>query len=138
MLDAVGHAINKIDNVQKHLPEEHRAGKVLFVITTDGLENSSTDFNYNDIKRMIEAKKECGWEFLFLGANIDAGKEAEKIGIERNRSVTYENDHDGVALNYEAVGRAVRGVTKSRICSIELDDAWADDIAEYHDKAGKR
>ena len=137
-IDAVGQAINKIDNVQKHLPEEHRAGKVLFVITTDGLENSSTEFNYNDIKRMIEAKKECGWEFLFLGANIDAGKEAEKIGIERNRSVTYENDHDGVALNYEAVGRAVRGVTKSRTCSIELDDAWADDIAEYHDKAGKR
>lgn len=138
LLDAVGQAINKIDNVQKYLPEEHRAGKVLFVITTDGLENSSTEFNYNDIKRMIEAKKECGWEFLFLGANIDAGKEAEKIGIERNRSVTYENDHDGVALNYEAVGRAVRGVTKSRTCSIELDDAWADDITEYHDKAGKR
>ena len=137
-VNAVGQAINKIDNVQKHLSEEHRAGKVLFVITTDGLENSSTEFNYNDIKRMIEAKKECGWEFLFLGANIDAGKEAEKIGIERNRSVTYENDHDGVALNYEAVGRAVRGVTKSRTCSIELDDAWADDIAEYHDKAGKR
>ena len=138
LLDAVGQAINKIDNVQKHLPEKHRAGKVLFVITTDGLENSSTEFNYNDIKRMIEAKKECGWEFLFLGANIDAGKEAEKIGIERNRSVTYENDHDGVALNYEAVGRAVRGVTKSRTCSVELDDAWADDIAEYHENAGKR
>lgn len=86
---------------------------------------------------MIEAKKECGWEFLFLGANIDAGKEAEKIGIERNRSVTYENDHDGVALNYEAVGRAVRGVSKSRACSVELDDTWASDIAEYHDKAGK-
>ena len=120
------------------MPEEHRAGKVLFVITTDGLENSSTEFNYNDIKRMIEAKKECGWEFLFLGANIDAGKEAEKIGIERNRSVTYENDHDGVALNYEVVSRAVRGVTKSRTCSIELDDTWADDIAEYHDKVGKR
>ena len=137
LLDAVGQAINKIDNVQKHLPEEHRAGKVLFVITTDGLENSSTEFNYNDIKRMIEAKKECGWEFLFLGANIDAGKEAEKIGINRNRSVTYENDHDGVALNYEAVGRTVRGVTKSRACSVELDDTWASDIAEYHDKAGK-
>ena len=138
LLDAVGHAINKIDNVQKHLPEEHRAGKVLFVITTDGLENSSTEFNYNNIKRMIEAKKECGWEFLFLGANIDAGKEAEKIGIARNRAVTYENDHDGIALNYEAVGRAVRGITKSRNCSVELDDAWAEDIAEYHDKAGKR
>ena len=70
--------------------------------------------------------------------NIDAGKEAEKIGIARNRAVTYENDHDGIALNYEAVGRAVRGITKSRNCSVELDDAWAEDIAEYHEKAGKR
>lgn len=136
LLDAVGQAINKIHNVQKHLSEEHRAGRVLFVITTDGLENSSTEFDYNDIRRLIEAKKECGWEFLFLGANIDAGKEAERIGIERNRSVTYENDHGGVALNYEAVGRTVMGVTKSRICSVELDDEWADDIAKYHEKAG--
>lgn len=138
LLDAVGHAINKIDNVQKHLPEEQRAGKVLFVITTDGLENSSKEFTYNDIKRMIKAKKKCGWEFLFLGANIDAGKEADKIGIARNRAVTYENDHAGIALNYEAVGKVVRNVTKSRTGSVELDDAWADDIAEYHDKAGKR
>ena len=138
LLDAVGTAIEKMENVQKHLPEDHRAGKIIFVITTDGLENSSEHFTQEQIRRKIEAKKECGWEFLFLGANIDAGKEAEKIGIERNRSVTYENDHDGVALNYEAVGRAVRGVTKSRTCSVELDDAWADDIAEYHDKAGKR
>ena len=66
LLDAVGQAINKIDNVQKHLPEDHKAGKVLFVITTDGLENSSEEFTYKDIKRMIEVKKECGWEFLFL------------------------------------------------------------------------
>ena len=138
LLDAVGQAINKIDNVQKHLPEEQRAGKVLFVITTDGLENSSTKFDYNDIKRKIEAKKECGWEFLFLGANIDAGKEAEKIGIKRNRSVTYENDHDGVALNYKTVGRALMGVIKSRACSVELDDDWADDILEYHEEAEKK
>lgn len=80
LLDAVGQAIIKIDNVQKHLPENHKAGKILFVITTDGLENSSEEFTYKEIKRMIEAKKECGWEFLFLGANIDAEKEAEKIG----------------------------------------------------------
>ncbi len=80
LLDAVGQAIIKIDNVQKHLPENHKAGKILFVITTDGLENLSEEFTYKEIKRMIEAKKECGWEFLFLGANIDAEKEAEKIG----------------------------------------------------------
>lgn len=91
-MDAVGAAIEKIENVQKHLPENHRAGRVIFVITTDGLENSSEHYTQKQIRKIIEVKKECGWEFLFLGANIDAGKEAEKIGIARNRSVTYEND----------------------------------------------
>lgn len=133
LLDAVGESIKKIENVQKHLPEAHKAGKVIFVITTDGLENSSVEYNHNDIKRMIEAKKESGWEFLFLGANIDAGKEAEKIGIARERSVTYENDHKGVAINYETVGRAVRKVTKSRDCKVEFDENWADEIVEYRE-----
>lgn len=133
LLDAVGESIKKIENVQRHLPEEHQAGKVIFIITTDGHENSSVEFNYPEIKRMIEAKKEMGWDFLFLGANIDAGAEAEKIGIARNRSVTYENDKAGVALNYETVGRAVRKATKSRKASVELDENWADDIVEYHD-----
>ena len=133
LLDAVGEAIKKIENVQKHLPEAHKAGKVIFVITTDGLENSSIEYTYNDIKRMIEAKKECGWEFLFLGANIDAGKEAEKMGIARERAVTYENDHRGVALNYETVGKAVMKATKSRDCKVEFDENWADEIVEYRE-----
>ena len=133
LLDAVGESIKKIENVQKHLPEAHKAGKVIFVITTDGLENSSVEYTHNDIKRMIEAKKECGWEFLFLGANIDAGKEAEKIGIARERAVTYENDHKGVAINYETVGKAVRKVTKSRDCKVEFDENWADEIVEYRE-----
>lgn len=133
LLDAVGEAIKKIENVQKHLPEAHKAGKVIFVITTDGLENSSVEYTYNDIKRMIEAKKECGWEFLFLGANIDARKEAEKIGIARERAVTYENDHRGVALNYETVGKAVMKATKSRECKVEFDENWADEIVEYRE-----
>ena len=133
LLDAVGEAIKKIENVQKHLPEAHKAGKVIFVITTDGLENSSVEYTYNDIKRMIEAKKECGWEFLFLGANIDAGKEAEKMGIARERAVTYENDHRGVALNYETVGKAVMKATKSRDCKVEFDENWADEIVEYRE-----
>ena len=133
LLDAVGEAIKKIENVQKHLPEAHKAGKVIFVITTDGLENSSVEYTYNDIKRMIEAKKECGWEFLFLGANIDAGKEAEKMGIAREHAVTYENDHRGVALNYETVGKAVMKATKSRDCKVEFDENWADEIVEYRE-----
>lgn len=104
------------------MPEEHKAGKVLFVITTDGLENSSEEYSYNDIRRLIETKKECGWEFLFLGANIDAGKEAEKIGIARDRSVTYENDSKGVLLNIcPNCGQQVSDKAKKCVhCGVEL------------------
>ncbi len=133
LLDAVGTSIEKIDNVQKHLPEGHKANKVIFVITTDGLENSSEKYGYKDVRRMIEAKKECGWEFLFLGANIDAGKEAEKIGIARNRSATYENDHEGVALNYRAVGEAISKAVKCESASAFMEDDWADEIVEYRE-----
>lgn len=133
LLDAVGESIKKIENVQKHLPEAHKAGKVIFVITTDGLENSSVEYTYNSIRKMIETKKECGWEFLFLGANIDAGKEAEKIGIARERAVTYENDHRGVEINYETVGKVVRKAIKGKECKVEFDENWADEIVEYRE-----
>ena len=131
LLDAVGAAIEKIDNVQKHLPEAHKAGKVIFVITTDGLENSSENFTYEQIRRMTSAKKECGWEFLFLGANIDAGKEAEKIGIARNRSVTYENDPEGVAINFKAVGRAVSKPVQAESMEEVFDGNWSEEIVEH-------
>lgn len=131
LLDAVGAAIDKIDNVQKHLPKAHKARKVIFVITTDGLENSSERYTYEQIRKMISAKKECGWEILFLGANIDAGKEAEKIGIARNRSVTYENDPEGVAINFKAVGRAVSKAVQADSMETVFDDDWSEDIVEY-------
>ena len=138
LLDAVGTAIEKMENVQKHLPEDHRSGKIIFVITTDGLENSSEHFTQEQIRRKIEAKKECGWEFLFLGANIDAGKEAEKIGIARNRSVTYENDSEGIAVNFRAVGNAL---SKAVTCDTEEDffgDDWKDEIEEYHEVTDRK
>ena len=136
LLDAVGTAIEKTDNVQKHLPETHRAGKVIVVITTDGLENSSEHYTQEQVRRMIEARKECGWEFLFLGANIDAGKEAEKIGIARNRSVTYENDSRGVELNFKAVGRAVSKAAAAAAATDFIEDDWADEIQTY--KKGRK
>ena len=132
LLDAVGAAIEKMDNVQKHLPETHKAGKVIFVITTDGLENSSEHFSYEQIRRMISAKKEYGWEFLFLGANIDAEEEAEKIGIARNRSVTYENDSKGICINFQAVGKALSKAVNSEEDAIFFEDDRKDDIVEYH------
>lgn len=131
LLDAVGAIIGKIDNVQKRLPESHRAGKVIFVITTDGLENSSKHFTYEQIRRLIDAKKERGWEFLFLGANIDAGREAEKMGIARNRAVKYENDSEGVAINFRAVGRAVCQAVQADNMEEVFDGGWAEEIESY-------
>lgn len=136
LLDAMGIAIHKIENVEEHLPVEHKADKVIFVITTDGHENSSREYSYSQIRKTVEAKKELGWEFLFLGANIDAIGEAEKLGIGRNRAVTYENDHTGVALNYEVVGNAVRKAVCSApsiLCGAPslFDDDWADEIVDY-------
>lgn len=145
LLDAIGEAIHKIENVEDHLPEEHKASKVIFVITTDGHENSSRRYGYSEIRRMIEAKKELGWEFLFLGANIDAVGEAEKMGISRNRAVTYENDSKGVALNYEVVGDALCDAVGSDYdlgadcCDAGpmFSDDWAKDIKEYREEKQK-
>ena len=133
LLDAVGEAILKTENVRNHLPEEHRANKVIYVIITDGHENSSKKFSYGEIKRLIEAKKELGWEFLFLGANIDAACEAERIGIAKNRAVTYENDSAGVRLNYEVLGKQIVRACKpgSLDKRMEFDEKWADEIEEY-------
>lgn len=131
LLDAVGVAIEKNDNVQRHLPEAHKAGKVIFVITTDGLENSSENYTYEQIRRMISAKKECGWEFLFLGANIDAGREAEKMGIACNRSVTYENDPEGIAINFKAVGRAVSKAVQAENMEAVFDSDWSEKIVKH-------
>ena len=133
LLDAVGQTLSKIDNVQTRLPESHKAGKVIFVITTDGQENSSKEYSYKQIKKMIEAKKKNGWEFLFLGANIDAASEAEKMGISRNRAVTYENDSVGVSLNYEVVGNAVCKAMCAKASEPMFEDNWAEDIADYHE-----
>ncbi len=138
LLDAVGIGIEKIANVQKHLSEAHRAGKVLFVITTDGLENSSEKYSYEQIRRMIRAKKEYGWEFLFLGANIDAGREAEKMGIDRKRSVTYENDPKGIALNFKAVGKAVSKAVWAENMGAAFDDNWSEEITEHKRNCQRR
>lgn len=133
LLDAVGRSVEKMYHTQKHLSDANKAGKVIFVITTDGLENSSEQFSYEEIRRMINAGKERGWEFLFLGANIDAGREAEKIGIARNRSVTYENDSQGIAVNFQTVGRVL---SKAAACegAVCLDDDWKEEILKYRER----
>ena len=137
LLDAIGGAIHHIGNVHKYARPEDVPEHTMFVITTDGMENASRRYNSEKVKQMIERQKaKYGWEFLFLGANIDAGREAEKIGIARNRSVTYENDSKGVELNFKAVGKAISKAVESDAMMDFMDDHWADEIEAY--KEGKK
>ena len=103
LLDATGDAIKHIRNVHKYAREEDRPEKTLFVITTDGMENASRKFSYKEVKSLIDAQKENGWEFIFLGANIDAAEVAEHIGIDASRAVNYHADSQGTGELFEAV-----------------------------------
>lgn len=129
LLDAVGGAIHHIGNVHKYAREEDRPEKTLFIITTDGQENSSRTYTYDKVKKMVERqKKKFGWEFLFLGANIDAIAEAGRFGIQPDRAVNYECDEIGTELNYRVLSKAVSRV---RMCSAaDMDEALADDWKE--------
>jgi len=105
------------------LPEEMKAEKIIFVITTDGQENASHEYTYKMVKEMIEKYQETGWEFIFMGANIDAVKEASNLGIRKKRAVTYRNDSKGVQLNYMVAGNIV-----SNLRCNDYDDDEADEM----------
>ena len=108
LLDAVGGAIHHIKNVHRYAREEDIPEKTLFIITTDGMENASHQYSYDKVRRMIEHEKEkYHWEFLFLGANMDAVQVADRFGIKANRAVRYEHDEVGTRLNYEVMSKAV-------------------------------
>lgn len=131
LLDAVGRSIHKIDNIFKHIPKEFQANKVIFVITTDGMENSSVEYNYQSLKKMIEAKKENNnWEFIFLGANIDAVKVASKFGINENRTANYHADEIGTKLNYETISKTISSLRMHN----KLDEKWKEDIDKDYNK----
>ena len=108
LLDAVGRTIQKLAAVQKNTAEDYRAEKVLFVIITDGQENASREFSSQKVKEMIELEKEqYGWEFVFLGANIDAVETAGRFGIAPDRAADYLADGEGTALNFRAMSETV-------------------------------
>lgn len=122
LLDAVGGAIHHIGNVHKYAREEDRPEKTLFVITTDGQENSSSKYTYEKVKRMVSRQeKKYGWEFLFLGANIDAVKEAGRFGIRKERAINYECDSMGTQLNYKVLGNTVSAF-RNADCCMDMDD----------------
>ena len=108
LLDAIGRAVHHIGNVHKYAREEDVPTKTLFVITTDGMENASQEYTYRGVKQMISRQqKKYGWEFIFLGANMDAVSEAGRLGIRPERAARYHNDGEGIGLNYEVITKAV-------------------------------
>lgn len=141
LLDAIGGAIHHIANVQKYAREEDRPEKTLFIITTDGMENSSHIYTYDKVKKMVEKEKEkYGWEFLFLGANIDAIEVAGRFGIGADRAVNYECDSEGTALNYQVLSETVSAVrrSKSRAEAAEMLEACCAPIREDYKRRHKR
>ena len=132
LLDALGSAIHHIGNVHKYAREEDRPAHTLFVITTDGMENASHHYDSKTVKAMIRRQQECyGWEFLFLGANIDAVETARHFGIDADRAVNYHSDQRGTRLNYEVVGEAI---CKIRACET-LEADWKEKIeADYRNR----
>lgn len=136
LLDAVGGSVSHIHRVQAEMPPEEVPAKTIFVIITDGLENASREYRYSQVKRMIEQRKEKdGWEFIFLGANIDAIEEAGRFGIGADRAVTYNSDSEGTKLNYRVLGDAVRMM---RCCSAPIDAKWKESIEEDFKKRGRK
>ena len=130
LLDAVGGAIHHIGNVHKYARREDVPEKTLFIITTDGMENASRFYSYDKVSCMIKRQKECyGWEFLFLGANIDAAAEARRFGIDEAMAANYHCDEAGTALNYEVISEAITSV---RASAAPLSADWKKKIdADY-------
>lgn len=135
LLDAVGKTISSIGNAQKHSNPERRADKVMVVIITDGMENASSEYNYKKIMDMIEKQKSrFGWEFLFLGANIDAIATAAKFGISSDRAANYNADSKGTQLNYTAINNFASNLRQNR----SNDASWKKNIDEDYKKRGKK
>lgn len=128
LLDAVGKTITQVQNRHQTALENEIPNKTMVVIITDGYENASKEFNLNKIKQMIETqKKDCEWEFLFLGANIDAVSAAADIGISADRAVTYQPDEEGTRMNFDSLNSVAECVRNS--CPIMPN--WKENITKY-------
>lgn len=126
LYDAIGFGINKIKAVQESTSKKYKADKVIVLITTDGMENASREFNIIDIKKLIKAQEEMGWEFIFLGANIDAREVADDMGIRKDRAATFMNDSQGINLNYQILSK---NVSKMRM-NEEISADWSQEIED--------
>ncbi len=136
LLDAVGSTITNLKNLRSSMKKKDIPKSTLFVIITDGYENSSREYTYNSVKNLIGAQKEDGWEFIFLGANIDAAKEASKFGVSKECAVNYKYDEIGVRQCYDVADRALSCVM-GNVC-LKNCTSWREDADDYHSDKKKR
>lgn len=134
LIDAIGITLNKIINVQKQTAEDYRAEHVMFVIITDGMENASREYTSPQVKKMIEQQKERGWEFIFMGANIDAVETAGHFGIAADRAVDYVADSVGTKKNFTAINKMACSM-RARGC---VDEEALEDIRADVKKRGRK
>ncbi len=134
LLDAVGDAVHHIVNVHRYIRDEDRPEKTIFVITTDGMENASRRWSSSAVKALIEKEKtQYGWEFLFLGANIDSVESAGRIGIDPSHVTDYMADSTGTRLSYRNMSGAMSSIRRSR-----FDENWSMDSRNYLDEVRRR
>lgn len=132
LLDAMGRAIQTTLQRRRSTPKEQQPAKTIFVITTDGAENSSREYSADQIKQLVKKQTDEGWEFLFLGANIDAVQTAASYGISQDRAAQYHADKQGVGTSYNTLGDAIYAMRQS---SIRLDDSWKNSLeADFHSR----
>lgn len=129
LIDAIGGAIDRIAQAHEDSPEEERPEHTVFVITTDGMENASCSYDADRVRRMIKKRrKTSGWEFLFLGANIDAVSTAGSFGIRESRAAEYVNDSRGICVNYEAISEAISRFRRN----VPVTKDWKHNIEKDH------
>ena len=134
LLDSIGSTIKHIVNIHRYAREEDVPAKTIFVITTDGLENASRHYSYDAVKQMIEHEKnKYGWEFLFLGANIDAIETAGHLGIQADRATNFIPDGAGVELSFRSMACALSAAR----CSMPFSSEWKQDVEEDYEKRSK-
>lgn len=135
LLDALGGAIQHMANVHRYARDEDRPEKTIFIITTDGMENASRRYRYDQVRKLVERQKEqYGWEFLFLGANMDAIAVARRFGIAPEKAVRYECDSIGTQLNYEVLNEAVCSFRANK----PIAGNWKERIEDDYKKRGRK
>ena len=135
LLDALGKTIQHVSGVHRSMKMEERPTRVLVVITTDGMENASSEYSVRTIRQLVEhQKKACDWEFLFLGANIDALEVAERVGIARERAVDFHSDREGTHLSYQVIHEAISSFRASQ----KIEDNWKKSIEKDYETRKKK